>query len=235
MPAMRRYWWAPAVVILALFALGPLLSGRVVPPIVGFGLFALAGAAGLLLGIGFAVAGIIGRIRRRPWTRWALAAATVPVAVSLVFLQSVLSSPSGATFNDVTTDLADPPVFVAGPAAGEAYPDAFRAWHRETYPDLAPVRYKAPVDAVFAKAKALAEANGWTVTAEDRAKGLIQALSRTSVFRFEDDVLIRVRGSATEAVVDLRSRSRVGRGDRGVNAKRVREYLQALTRAVATP
>ena len=232
---MRRYWWAPAAVILALFALGPLLSGRVVPPIVSFGLFALAGVAGLLLGIGFAVAGSIGRLRRRAWARWAFAAAAVPLAVGLVFLQSVLSSPSGARFNDVTTDLADPPVFVAGPAAGEAYPDAFRAWYRETYPDLAPARFNAPADAVFAKAKALAEANGWTITAEERGKGLIQALARTSVFLFEDDVLIRVRGSTTESVVDLRSRSRVGRGDRGVNAKRVREYLQALARAVTLP
>lgn len=229
MPLMQRYWWAPAVVILALLALGPLLAGRAIPPIAGFGLFALAGASGLLVGIGFAVAGSVGRLRRRPWTRWALATAAVPLAVGLIFLQSVLSSPSGATFNDVTTDLADPPVFVVGPAAGVAYPDAFRAWHKETYLDLAPARFNAPADAVFTKVRALAEANGWTITAEDRGKGLIQALTRTSVFRFEDDVLIRVRGGPDEAIVDLRSRSRVGRG---VNARRIREYLHALTGAV---
>lgn len=235
MPAMQRYWWAPSVVILALLALGPLLSGRVIPPIAGFGIFVLAGASGLLVGIGFAVAGSIGRLRRRPWTRWALVTAAIPLAAGLFFLQSVLSSPSGARFNDVTTDLADPPVFLAGPAAGGAYPDAFRAWHAETYPDLVAARIGAPADAVFAKAKALIEANGWTITAEDRGKGMIQALARTSIFLFEDDVLIRIRGGATEAVVDLRSRSRVGRGDRGVNARRIRDYLQALARDVATP
>lgn len=225
---MQRYWWAPAAVILALLALGPLLSGRVIPPIAGFGLFALAGASGLLVGVGFAVAGSVGRLRRRPWTRWALATAAVPLAVGLIFLQSVLSSPTGATFNDVTTDLADPPVFLAGPAAGTPYPEAWRAWHAETYPDLTSVRFNAPADAVFARAKVLAEANGWTITAEDGGKGLIQALARASVFGFEDDILIRVRGGPDEAVVDLRSRSRVGRGDRGVNARRIRDYLQAL-------
>lgn len=235
MASMQRYWWAPSVVILALLALGPLLSGRVVPPIAGFGLFVLAGVAGLLVGLGFAVAGSIGRLRRRPWTRWALATAALPLAVGLFFLQSVLSSPSGARFNDVTTDLADPPVFLAGPAAGTPYSDAWRAWHAETYPDLSPARVNAPADAVFAKAKVLAESNGWTITAEDRGKGLIQALSRTSVFLFEDDVLIRIRGGPDEAVVDLRSRSRVGKGDRGVNAKRIRDYLHALTRAVRQP
>ena len=105
----------------------------------------------------------------------------------------------------------------------------------ETYPDLAPARFSAPADAVFAKAKVLAEAKGWTITAEDDGKGLIQALARTSVFRFEDDVLIRVRGGPDEAVVDLRSRSRVGKGDRGVNAGRIREYLHALIRATRQP
>ena len=45
------------------------------------------------------------------------------------------------------------------------------------------------------------------------------------------DVAIGVAG--IEAVVDLRSRSRVGRGDRGVNAKRIRDYLHALTRAIS--
>lgn len=227
---MQRYWWAPAVVILALLALGPLLSGRVIPPIAGFGLFVLAGATGLFVGICFAVAGSVGRLRRRPWTRWALATAAAPLAVGLVFLQSVLSSPSGARFNDVTTDLADPPVFLAGPAAGTPYPETWRAWHAKTYPDLAPARFNTPADAVFAKAKALAAASGWTITAEDRGKGLIQALARTSVFQFEDDVLIRVSGSPAEAVVDLRSRSRVGRGDRGVNARRIHDYLSALNR-----
>lgn len=230
MPLMQRYWWSPSVVILALLALGPLLSGRVIPPIAGFGLFVLAGLAGLLIGLGFAIAGSIGRLRRRPWTRWALATAAVPLAAGLFFLQSVLSSPAGARFNDVTSDLANPPLFLAGPAAGAPYPEAWRSWHAETYPDVAPIRLSAPADAVFTKAKALAESNGWTITAEDRGNGLIQALARTSVFLFEDDVVIRVRGGPAETVVDLRSRSRVGKGDRGVNAKRLREFLQALAK-----
>ncbi len=227
---MQRFWWAPAVVVLALLAFGPLLSGRVIPPIAGFGLFAAAGVLGLLVGVGFATAGFVGRLRRRPWTRWALATAAVPLAVGAFFLLLRLSSPSGARFNDVTTDLSDPPVFLAGPAAGTPYPETWRAWHAETYPDLANARFNAPADAVFAKAKALAEANGWTITAEDRGKGLIQALARTSVFQVEDDLLIRIQGGGTESVVDLRSRSRVGSGDRGANAKRIRDYLQALIR-----
>ena len=123
-----------------------------------------------------------------------------------------------------------PPVFLAGPATGAPYPDGWRAWHRQTYPELSPARLPTSVDATFGKAKALVEANGWTVTAEDRNRGLIQALARTSIFGFEDDVLIRVRADGAGSVVDLRSRSRVGRGDRGVNAKRIRDYLAALNR-----
>jgi uncharacterized protein (DUF1499 family) len=88
-----------------------------------------------------------------------------------------------------------------------------------------------PSESALAKAKALIESNGWTVTGEDRGKGMLQAMSHTSVFRFEDDVVIRVRGSGNESVIDIRSRSRVGRGDRGVNAKRIRSFLDAMRAA----
>lgn len=228
MPHMMRARWVPTIVILALFAAAPLLSGRLVPPIVGFGLFAFAGVAGIVLGAGFVGGGAYGALRGRPWARRTLVTGAGPLAIGIVFLGMALTTPGGATFNDITTDLADPPIFTAGPAAGLAYPDAWRTRHREVYPDLAPARLNAPADTAFSRAKALIEANGWTIAAEDRGKGVIQALARTSIFLFEDDVIVRVRGGATESVVDLRSRSRVGRGDRGVNAARIRVFLKAL-------
>jgi uncharacterized protein (DUF1499 family) len=226
---MTRFWWMPAAIVLAGLAIGAAAAGRVVSPLAGFVLFAASGAVGLIVGFAFAGLGLYRLRRRRAGVRSALASAAIPLLAGVAVLASLLSAP-GARHNDVATDLADPPVFLAGPAAGSPYPDDLRAWHRTTYPDLAPATVSIPVDAAFERAKALLVAKGWTITAEDRAKGVIQALARTAVFGFEDDVVLRVRAAGGQSVVDLRSRSRVGRGDRGVNATRIRDFLAAMKR-----
>ncbi|MGL5839140.1 MAG: DUF1499 domain-containing protein, partial [Sphingorhabdus sp.] len=50
-------------------------------------------------------------------------------------------------------------------------------------------------------------------------------------FRFKDDVVVRVRPTedAKGSIVDMRSISRVGVSDLGMNAKRVRAFLADLT------
>src|SRR5437667_189642 len=96
-----------------------------------------------------------------------------------------------------------------------------------------------PVSA--AKAYGLAHAtamgmSGWEVTGRDSAGGggggRIEATATTAWFGFKDDVVIRVtpRG-ADSAVVDMRSKSRVGKSDVGANAARIRDYFAALTQA----
>jgi len=225
---MTRHWWAPAAIVLVGLAAGALSAGRIASPLIGFLIFSLSGAVGLVFGAGMAAIGVMRFVRGRDGGGRIFATAAIPLVAGLMVLASFLSTPS-ATYNDVTTDLADPPVFLAGPAAGISYPDSFRAWHRETYPYLASARLSIPAEAAFTQAKALVETNGWAIKAEDRTQGLIHAVARTAVFRFEDDVAIRVRANGVGSVVDLRSRSRIGRGDRGVNARRIRDYLLALT------
>ena len=62
----------------------------------------------------------------------------------------------------------------------------------------------------------------------DESAGRIEAYDTSRVFHFVDDVVIRVRGEGTDSRVDMRSRSRDGLGDSGVNAKRVRAYTEAF-------
>jgi uncharacterized protein (DUF1499 family) len=69
---------------------------------------------------------------------------------------------------------------------------------------------------------------GWTVVASDPASGRIEANDTSRWFRFTDDVVIRVAPDGAGSRVDVRSESRQGRSDFGVNAKRVRAYLAAL-------
>jgi uncharacterized protein (DUF1499 family) len=97
------------------------------------------------------------------------------------------------------------------------------------YPDLQPRAYPLPRARVFDAAAAVARGSaGWTVSAVDPDAGVIEAVAHVRWTPFRDDVTIRVTAEGDRVVVNLRSRSRVGRGDLGVNARRIRAYLNAL-------
>lgn len=60
----------------------------------------------------------------------------------------------------------------------------------------------------------------------------LEGVAESRIFRLRDDFVVRVRpeeGGGTR--VDMRSKSRVGRGDLGANAERIHEFLQALAGA----
>ena len=65
--------------------------------------------------------------------------------------------------------------------------------------------------------------------AEIDAERVIEAEATSRVFRFVDDVVVRMRGTDGGCVnVDMRSTSRVGRSDLGANAARIVEFLESL-------
>jgi uncharacterized protein (DUF1499 family) len=99
---------------------------------------------------------------------------------------------------------------------------------RTGYPDIAPLLVKQAPDAVFAQALALVNERGWTVLASDAAEGHIEAVATSRLFGFADEVGIRITPEGSGARVDMRSRSRLGKIDRGTNAKRIRAYLGDL-------
>lgn len=137
--------------------------------------------------------------------------------------------------HDITTDLQNPPAFVAvarirpEDANPVAYPgEETAAQQREAYPDLRPVMLALPRHQAFEEALATARNMGWEIVEADREEGRIEATDRTLWFGFEDDVVIRVMPASGISRVDVRSKSRVGRGDMGTNAARVRRYLDRL-------
>lgn len=142
-----------------------------------------------------------------------------------------------ARINDITTDMADPPAFKAVLAARQAagaisadYAGAADSQQQQAaYPDIAPVRLREGKAQAFARVAAVvARMPGWTVVAEDPAQGLIEASEASRWFGFVDDVVIRVRPDGEGSRVDVRSKSRIGRGDFGANARRVRAFLAAM-------
>ncbi len=143
--------------------------------------------------------------------------------------------------HDISTDTTDPPVFVDvlplradapntteyGRAEGMT-PEQLRQLTAEAYGDLVPARLSVPPGEAFDRALAAVRDLGWEIVAEARDEGRIEATDTTFWFRFKDDVVIRIRPDADGSIVDARSLSRVGRGDAGTNARRLREFLGRL-------
>lgn len=91
--------------------------------------------------------------------------------------------------------------------------------------------YAVPFARVWSAALAEVEARGWTVLESDPVAGELHAEARTRVWRFTDDVWVRISLDALGRTrVDVVSASRVGRGDLGTNARRIARFLRAVDR-----
>lgn len=92
--------------------------------------------------------------------------------------------------------------------------------------------YPVPFAAVWEAARELAgKRRRWTVVEERPAAGEIRAEARTLVFRFVDDVRVRLSLDPDGLTrVDVESASRVGRADLGANARRIARFLHDLDR-----
>jgi uncharacterized protein (DUF1499 family) len=136
--------------------------------------------------------------------------------------------------NDITTNVGDPPAFASDPAGlgrDMGYPTDFAEQVTAAYPDLATIRVSSEPARALALAEETARALGWEIVATDPAAGTLLARQTSHVFRFVDDVIVRVRpGEGGGALVDVRSKSRDGRGDMGVNAARIRAFAEKLPR-----
>lgn len=207
----------------------------------------IVGAA--LLTLIIAIVGIILDRRKGRKTRWPLLglglAGTVGFFVYLTsYISPMLSLPA---IHDITTDLADPPQFSAltlrednwdnipgaddGEMRGMNPRQRWATLHQEAFPDIRSVRIDQPVAEVIEKAKRLAEDRGWEIVNVEPASGHLEATDTVSLFRFKDDVVIRARAAENGAasIIDMRSVSRVGVHDLGVNSQRVRKFLSDLS------
>ncbi|MBK6289015.1 MAG: DUF1499 domain-containing protein [Gammaproteobacteria bacterium] len=157
--------------------------------------------------------------------------AALPVIAGVVVMAPGAGLP---VIHDLSTDISDPPVFEAvlalrgpdtNPLARDADTDAAQ---RAGYPELRTIESVLAPAAAFAKALATARSLGWEIHATDAQRGLLEASETTFWFGFIDDIAIRVRPYNDGSRIDLRSVSRVGRGDLGANAKRIRRFSAAF-------
>jgi uncharacterized protein (DUF1499 family) len=141
--------------------------------------------------------------------------------------------------HDISTDLADPPQFVRvatlrspteNPVAYDGPETA--ALQREAYPDIATLVFSASRDSVMAAAQTVLTSMGLALVEIDPMQGRIEATATSRLFGFKDDMVVRITDDAAGTRVDVRSKSRVGRHDFGMNAKRIREFSSRLQAAV---
>jgi uncharacterized membrane protein YdjX (TVP38/TMEM64 family)/uncharacterized protein (DUF1499 family) len=135
--------------------------------------------------------------------------------------------------NDISTDTAEAPVFWDTPNPSDYPGGKVAELQRAAYPDLAPLTLALAPELTFEKALAAAKAQGWEIIASVPEEGRLEATSRSRLFGFTDEIAVRVTAADNGAKIDVRSRSRLGQIDRGVNAKRIRTYLAALAERAA--
>lgn len=183
-----------------------------------------AGLALLLSLLGLAQSRRGARRRGRAAALIGLLLALAPVGMAVQWEYATRSYPA---INDISTNTQDAPVFWDMPTPTD-YPASSAALQRAAYPDLAPLKLPLAPAKTFALALAVVKDKGWTLVASVPEEGRIEATASSLLYGFTDEVAIRVKPADGGAVVDVRSRSRLGKIDRGVNAKRIRAFLQTL-------
>src|SRR6516225_10144396 len=146
--------------------------------------------------------------------------------------------------HDITTDPIDPPRFEAlarlrsGDGANTAvYAGLYSAEQQQkAYPDIEPVELEIPVDRAYAITRQLVTKRKWLVIDErppapPRRIGRIEAVARTPIMGFREDVSIRVQPNGEDSRVDIRSSSRYFESDLGSNAARISRLIDDLNTA----
>jgi uncharacterized protein (DUF1499 family) len=215
------------VAALLVLLAGPATKFGFLPWQAGLGIFALAA---LLAGIG-ALFSVVALLRRRGG-RVAVVAAAAGVAAFAVLMTSVVAGRAVPPINDITTDPANPPMFVTITAATRgadaallSYDPSFSAQQAAAYPEVLPLIIELPPAEVFPKLLAAAEAMDWAIVSSDQASGRIEATATVPWWGFKDDIVVVMNPDGIGTRVDVRSKSRVGKSDLGVNASRIQEYL----------
>jgi uncharacterized protein (DUF1499 family) len=244
----RRPWrhrTADPAILLALLGLGALAAAPLGWRLgwwrlgISFELMAIAAPLSLIAAMLAAIALIFARGELRFGRRLMLIAVLV-LGAGFVAAPLRLWLRHPPAIHDITTDTQNPPAILAARAARapehgapESYGGpALAAIQQQAYPDVGPMLLPLVPAQAFDRALATVRAMPrWIILAIDPARGRIEASATSFWFGFVDDVVIRVSAAGGGSRIDMRSVSRQGKGDLGVNAARIRAYMAALKQA----
>jgi putative membrane protein len=154
------------------------------------------------------------------------------VIPAVLALLAVIATAAKPRINDITTSFVQPPQFQSNVAAGDvssSYTPEFAVDQKAYYEGVLPLVLNMPPQAVYdLVGRALATFPEWEITNRDVGRFAIEGQVTTQFMRFTDDFVIEVRPTATGSEVHMRSRSRVGKSDFGVNARRIVTFLNRV-------
>ncbi len=131
----------------------------------------------------------------------------------------------GFLLNDVTTTPENPP----SSAQTGQMSDNVREQNKYFHNYLTPLKLSIPFDEAYSLVLNQAkETKNWDITSENAQQGTIEAVATTPLMHFKDDIVIEVRQENGYSTVHIRSKSRVGKGDLGANARRIQQFLSEL-------
>jgi hypothetical protein len=232
----RLAWFSLAVLLLAVLAF------RAGEP-------SIEGLAPIAAAYGFVVLALL--LACAAFARiWQAGHRGVGMAAGAFLLALVLLAPAGyagfrfatlPALGDVSTDIDDPPAFSRSQAAlnarkGRIPPDVSaeqRRVQRQAYPKAVPIVLEIPAEMAFDIARRAAVALGWQVLEASRpggrsGAGRIEAVAVGRILRFSEDITIRVRPRVDGSRIDIRSASRIGSHDLGVNAARIAAFTEEV-------
>ncbi|ASJ74907.1 DUF1499 domain-containing protein [Granulosicoccus antarcticus] len=207
-------------------------------PIVGFGY-----ARTYLNPMGYAVAGLglLGLIYllvkgEKAGAFKAAIACLLGLGMLAPMLMAKVQPPSSfPPIHDVSTDTSNPPQFLV---LDESRPGARNSLvyggeeiamqQQAAFPDIVPVLSDLTPEEAFAKSLAIGQDMEWEIVAQDHDGLRFEATARTPIYHFADDVVVIVTPEGESSRIDIRSVSRIGKGDRGVNAARIRAFIGAV-------
>ena len=246
-PVSRFAIWARRFALFALvatlFSVIIVRSGllEIVPALATFAGALMCAVIAIMLAVGAAVViwrdGLDGI--GETFTAVALALALLAYPAYLGFKASRLPA-----IADISTDAVDPPRFeaIARLRTREANPVIYAGLYaaeqqRSAYPEIEPLEVAATAQAAYDAARAVITKRRWKVILDRRPQpgrrdGQIEAVARTPIMGFSDDVVVRVRPIADGVRIDVRSASRYGRHDFGANAARIKSVLEDIEEQV---
>jgi uncharacterized protein (DUF1499 family) len=168
--------------------------------------------------------------------------------VAAPMLRIIRSTRQYPPINDITTDTKSPPPFVhaqslaANRSRDMSYKPEMAAVQKAApvYRNVAPLKLPGSPDDVYKRVEIIAgEFPGWQVTYRDPARHTVEGVATSTLFQFKDDFVIQVQPATdgSDSLVEMRSKSRDGRGDLGANYNRIESFFAALQgppRGVAT-
>ncbi len=159
----------------------------------------------------------------------------------IIMAPQILAAVSVPPIHDITTDTENPPSFLEaklfndGSKNSSDYGDA--TWPAErlaattltAYPELRPINSSLKMPEAVEKSRVVLQSMGLEIVSVDAEGGRLEAVDTSFWFGFKDDLVVRIQETSNGVRIDIRSKSRVGQSDLGVNAKRVLAFIDGFT------